>query len=95
MGYEAFTRNLMADLRAHGRPEDGPMAGRPLMILTTKGAKSGAERSAVITFSKDGDSYVIAATASGAPTNPAWYHNLVANPEATVEADREVPRASH
>ena len=93
MDYEAFTQNLMADLRANGRASDGPMAGRPLIILTSKGAKTGNERSAVITYTWDGDRYVIAATASGSPTHPAWYHNLVANPEVTVEVDREKFRA--
>ncbi len=93
MDYEAFTQNLMADLRANGRPTAGPMEGRPLMILTSRGARSGTERSAVITYTRDGDRYVIAATASGAPEHPAWYHNLVANPEVTVEADREKFRA--
>jgi deazaflavin-dependent oxidoreductase (nitroreductase family) len=93
MDYEAFTQNLMADIRAHGRPTGGPMEGRPLMILTTKGAKTGAERSAVVTYTRDGDRYVIAATASGSPTNPDWYHNLKAHPEATVEAEGKKFRA--
>ncbi len=87
--YEAFTRALIADIREHGRPTSGPMAGRPLMILTTTGAKSGDPRTAVVTYSRDGDRYVIAASKSGAPTNPAWYHNLLAHPEATAEAGGE------
>jgi len=87
--YNAFTRQLMADIREHGRPTSGPMAGRPLMILTTKGAKSGGPRSAVVTYTRDGNRYVIAASKSGAPTNPAWYYNLVANPKVSVEADKE------
>src|SRR5207237_7354918 len=52
--YNAFTRQLMAEIRENGRPTSGPMAGRPLMILTTKGAKSGEPRSAVVTYSRDG-----------------------------------------
>jgi deazaflavin-dependent oxidoreductase (nitroreductase family) len=94
MDYEAFTNNLIADMRAHGgRASAGPMAGRPLMILTTTGAKSGQERTAIITFTRDGDRYVIAASKSGSPTNPAWYYNLLANPEARVEADGETFQA--
>ena len=89
--YEAYQRNLIADLRAHnGQVTQGPMAGRPLMLLTTKGAKSGEPRLAIVTFSRDGDRYVICATKSGAPTNPHWYHNLVANPIVTVEVGGEV-----
>ena len=89
MDYEAFTRNLIADIRANGRPTSGPMAGRPLMVLTTTGAKSGRQREAIITYTRDGERYVIAASKSGAPTNPDWYHNLRADPEAMVEADGE------
>ena len=89
--YDAWQRNLIADLRAHkGVVTQGPMAGRPLMLLTTKGAKTGEEHLAVVTFTRDGDRYVICASKSGAPTNPAWYHNLLANPVTTVEAGGEV-----
>ena len=82
---EAWTRNLIADMREHGgRPASGPMAGKPLMILTTKGAKSGAERTAIVTYHRDGDAWVIAASKSGAPDNPAWYYNLRANPDVSL-----------
>jgi len=88
---EAWTRNLIADMRAHGgRPSSGPMAGKTLMILTTKGAKSGEDRTAIVTYHRDGDRWVIAASKSGAPTHPAWYHNLIAHPDATVEVDNQV-----
>jgi deazaflavin-dependent oxidoreductase (nitroreductase family) len=93
MDYEAFTRALKADIREQGRPQSGPMAGRPLMILTTTGARSGEPREAVVTYTRDGDRYVIAATKSGAPDNPQWYHNILAHPEVTVETDRETFRA--
>jgi deazaflavin-dependent oxidoreductase (nitroreductase family) len=87
---EAWTRNTMADLRANGgTPSSGPLAGRPLAIMTTKGAKSGQDRTVIVTYHRDGDAYVIAATKSGAPTNPDWYHNLVAHHEATFEAGGE------
>ena len=92
--YEAWQRNLIADLRAHkGVVTQGPMAGRPLMLLTSKGAKTGEERQAIVTYSRDGDRYVICASKSGAPTNPSWYYNLLANPVATVEAGGEVFQA--
>ena len=90
MDYEAFTRNMKAELRANdGVIQSGPMAGRPLMILTTTGAKSGEPREAIITYTRDGNTYVIAASKSAAPENPHWYHNLLAHPEATVEAGGE------
>jgi deazaflavin-dependent oxidoreductase (nitroreductase family) len=94
MDYEMFTRMLVEDMRAHGgQVTTGPMAGRPLMLLTTKGAKTGTQRTAIVTYTRDGDRYVIAASKSGAPTNPAWFHNLMVNPEVGVEAGGETFKA--
>jgi deazaflavin-dependent oxidoreductase (nitroreductase family) len=85
-----FTRALIADMRAHGgRAASGPMAGKPLMVLTTTGARTGEPRTSIVTYHKDGDRFAIAASMGGAPKHPAWYHNLVANPEATIEVDNE------
>jgi deazaflavin-dependent oxidoreductase (nitroreductase family) len=90
MDYEAFTQQLIADMRAHaGQITTGPMAGRPLMLLATRGARTGLERTAIVTYTRDGDRYVIAASKSGAPTNPAWFYNLQANPVVSVEAGGE------
>lgn len=86
-----FTRDLIADMRANGgRPSTGPMAGKPLMILTTTGAKSGELRVAILTYHLDGDRLVVAGSKGGAPRHPAWYHNLLANAVATAEVDGEV-----
>jgi len=94
MDYEAFAQMLIADLRSHGgQVTTGPMTGKPLMILRTKGARTGEERTAIVTVSRDGDRYVIAASKSGAPTNPAWFHNLKANPEVTAEYGGETFKA--
>jgi deazaflavin-dependent oxidoreductase (nitroreductase family) len=91
---EAFTRGLIEDMRAHGGAvTSGPMAGRPLLLLTTKGAKSGEERRAILTYTRDGDKYVVAGSKSGAPTNPAWYHNLLAHPIVGVEVGGETIEA--
>ena len=89
---EAWIRNLIADMRAHGgRPSEasGWAAGKPYIILTSKGAKSGKERVAITTYHKDGDHWVIAASKSGADEHPQWYYNLKANPETTIEVDNE------
>jgi deazaflavin-dependent oxidoreductase (nitroreductase family) len=87
---EAWTRNMIEDLRANGgTPSSGPLVGRPLAIMTSKGAKTGQDRTAIVTYHREGDAYVIAATKGGTPENPAWYHNLVAHPEATFEAASE------
>jgi deazaflavin-dependent oxidoreductase (nitroreductase family) len=85
-----WNAQLINTLRTnHGEVPAGPMAGRPLLILTTKGAKSGETREAVLTFSRDDGRYVVAATAGGAPIAPSWYHNVLANPAVQVEASGE------
>ena len=84
--FRNFNQRLIADLRAHGgRATDGPFAGRELLILTTRGAKSGDVRENPLAFSRAGEAYVVVGSKGGAPTHPAWYHNLLANPEVVVE----------
>ena len=85
-----WNTNLINDMRAHGgHPSSGPFAGRQVLILTTTGAKTGAKRESPLAYTRDGDRIVIVASKGGAPTNPAWYHNVVANPNVTVELDGE------
>jgi deazaflavin-dependent oxidoreductase (nitroreductase family) len=85
-----FNHDLIADLRAHsGHPTSGPFVGRPMVILTTVGAKSGAVRETPLVYSRDGDRIVIVASMGGAPRHPSWYHNLLAQPRVTVEIDGE------
>jgi deazaflavin-dependent oxidoreductase (nitroreductase family) len=87
---EAWTRNLIADMREHGgRPSSGPMAGKPLIVLTSKGAKTGEPRTAIVTYHKDGDRWAIAASKGGDPKDPQWFHNLEAHPDVTIEVDNE------
>jgi deazaflavin-dependent oxidoreductase (nitroreductase family) len=75
-------------MRAHGGAvTTGPLAGHPLLVMTSTGAKSGQLRRAILTFSRDGDDYVVAGTASGAPTDPEWIHNVEVNPEVQIEAE--------
>lgn len=81
-----FESNLIADMRAHGgEVTSGPLAGHPLLIMTTRGAKSGEDRRAILTYSRDGDDYVVAGTAGGSPTTPGWVQNVRENPEVDVE----------
>jgi deazaflavin-dependent oxidoreductase (nitroreductase family) len=61
------------------------LVGDPLLIMTSTGAKTGAPRRAILTHSRDGDDYVVAGTAGGAPTDPAWLSNIQAKPEVEVE----------
>lgn len=66
-----------------------------MLLLTTVGAKSGAPRTSPLNYVRDGDRFVILGSqrAAGAPTNPAWYHNLIARPTATVEVGDEAFKA--
>jgi deazaflavin-dependent oxidoreductase (nitroreductase family) len=90
----AFTLALMADLRANdGVPSSGPLAGQHLLILTTKGAKTGEPRQAILTTTRDGDAYVVAGTKGGDPQHPSWFKNLQADPNVTIEADGKVLEA--
>jgi len=84
-----FNRRLVEEFRANNGKVGGPFADRPLMVLTTIGAKSGLPRTILLVYTRDGDRLVIIASKGGAPTNPDWYHNLVANPTATVELPGE------
>jgi deazaflavin-dependent oxidoreductase (nitroreductase family) len=90
-----WNAQLISMLRDNnGEVPAGPMAGRPLMILTSKGAKTGKPRQAVLTFSRDDGRYVVAATAGGAPVAPNWYHNVLANPAVQIEAKGETFNAT-
>ena len=69
----------------------GTMFGGPILLLNTMGRKSGQRRTSPLLYVMDGEGFVIIASKGGAPTHPAWYLNLIANPDATVEVgDREV-----
>jgi deazaflavin-dependent oxidoreductase (nitroreductase family) len=84
--YQDFNRSLVRDLREHGgRATSGPFQGRDVLILTTRGAQTGEPRENPLAYSRAGDDYVVIGSKGGAPTHPAWYHNLRANPRVTVE----------
>ena len=81
-----FNRTLIADMRANGgRASSGPFKGRDVLVLHTKGAKSGQPRETPLAYFPENGHYLIIASKGGAPTNPSWYHNLVTNPNVTVE----------
>ena len=89
-----FNDRLIDDFRAHGgQITSGPFAGRSLLLLTTKGAKTGEERTRPLAYTRDGERLVVVASKGGSPTNPDWYHNLRAHPEVTVEVGPDKFRA--
>jgi deazaflavin-dependent oxidoreductase (nitroreductase family) len=80
-------RRIIEEFRANGGVVSGQVYA--LLLLTTTGARSGRQRTAPLAYARDGDHYIILGSKGGGPTNPAWYHNLVAHPEVTVEVGRE------
>jgi deazaflavin-dependent oxidoreductase (nitroreductase family) len=91
----AFEEQLIADMRAHGgRPSGGPMAGQPLLLMFSTGAKTGERRRSILTYSQDGDALVVAGTASGSKVDPAWVANVTKNPTVELEAGNETYRAT-
>jgi len=79
-----WNRNVVDDFHAKAGKGIGHF-GDKLLLLTTRGAKSGVVRTTPLVYHRDGDRYVIAASKGGAPSHPGWYHNLVKNREAEIE----------
>ena len=84
-----FNRGIIEQFRANDGKVGPPFEGAPLLILHSTGAKSGKNRLAPIVYQQVGDSWAVFASKAGAPDNPDWYHNLVANPAARIELGTE------
>jgi deazaflavin-dependent oxidoreductase (nitroreductase family) len=78
---KAHNRNVIAEFRARGGVEDG----RPLLLLTTTGRRTGEPRTTPMMFIPDGDRLLVIASNAGAAKDPDWYRNLVEHPAVTVE----------
>lgn len=85
----AWNRQIMEEFHANGGKVGGPFEGSSLLLLSTTGARSGQRRTFPLGYLPDGDRLIIFATNGGQPTNPAWYYNLLAHLEATVEVGTE------
>jgi deazaflavin-dependent oxidoreductase (nitroreductase family) len=84
-----FNQRIISEFRANQGKVGGQFANAPLLLLTMTGAKSGRVLTKPLAYTQDGDRLVVIASFAGAPKNPAWYDNLVANPVATVELGSE------
>ncbi|MDJ0377952.1 nitroreductase family deazaflavin-dependent oxidoreductase [Cryobacterium sp. PH31-L1] len=80
---------IIAEFRANDGRVGGNFEGAPLLLLHSTGAKSGSARVTPMMYRAVGDSFAVFASKAGAPTNPAWFHNLVATPDATIEVGTE------
>jgi len=84
-----WNQQIIAEFRANAGKVSGPFEGAPMVILTSTGAKSGQPRLSPLMALLNGNDIVIFASKAGAPTHPDWYHNLVTNPEASIEFGAE------
>jgi deazaflavin-dependent oxidoreductase (nitroreductase family) len=84
-----WNKNVIEQYRANGGKMNGWNDGKNLLLLTTKGAKTGQEHTNPVAFTRDGERYLVIASKRGGPTNPDWYYNLLANPEVTMEVGNE------
>jgi deazaflavin-dependent oxidoreductase (nitroreductase family) len=80
-----WNRHTIEEFRANKEQVGGVWEGRPVLLLTTTGAKSGQRRTNPMRYLREGDRLFVFASKGGAPTNPDWYHNLLAHPDVTVE----------
>ncbi|HSO98380.1 MAG TPA: nitroreductase family deazaflavin-dependent oxidoreductase [Solirubrobacteraceae bacterium] len=85
MSFSDYNQKIIDEFRTSaGRPPSWTGTS-PLLLLHHRGAKSGAERVNPVAYLEDGGRYVIFASKAGAPSHPAWYHNLKADPETRIE----------
>jgi deazaflavin-dependent oxidoreductase (nitroreductase family) len=80
-----FNSQIIKEFRENGGKVGGGFEGAPMLLLTTVGAKSGATRVNPMMYLAEGERRYVFASKAGAPTNPDWYYNLVAHPEASIE----------
>ena len=84
-----FNQQIIEEFRANGGKVGGYFESANMLLLTTMGAKSGQSRVNPLVYVADSDKIVIIASKGGAPSNPDWYYNLLANPVVTVERGTE------
>jgi deazaflavin-dependent oxidoreductase (nitroreductase family) len=84
-----WNQKIIEEFRANHGKVGGDFEQIPLLLLHHTGAKSGIERVNPLAYHRVGDSLAVFASKGGAPTNPDWFHNLVANPDASIEIGTE------
>ncbi len=80
-----WNTQIIDEFRSNGGKVGGQFEGAPLLLLHSTGAKSGKQRVNPMMYLADGDDFIVFATKAGTPTNPDWYHNIVAFPQASIE----------
>ncbi|MEX0834235.1 MAG: nitroreductase family deazaflavin-dependent oxidoreductase [Actinomycetota bacterium] len=80
-----FNQKVIKEFRARGGEVGGPFEGRPLLLLTTKGRRTGRDHTVPVMYRREGDNIYVFASKGGAPSHPDWYRNLEENPRVVVE----------
>jgi deazaflavin-dependent oxidoreductase (nitroreductase family) len=88
-GVDDFNQRVIEEFRCNGGKVAGPAEGWALLLLHTRGARSGAERVNPVTYQPLPEGWAIFATHAGAHKHPDWYHNLLASPETIIEVGTE------
>lgn len=88
-----WNKKITQEFRANDGIVGGTYEGQTMLLLHTIGAKTGKQRVNPVMYVMDGDRYAIVASKGGAPDNPDWYHNILANPEVTIEVGPEAFKA--
>jgi len=89
MAMSEANRQVIEEFRANAGKVGGNYEGRPLLLLSTSGWKTGRTHTTPVMYLADGEGYCVFASKGGAPEHPAWYLNLVANPRVSVEVGSE------
>jgi deazaflavin-dependent oxidoreductase (nitroreductase family) len=84
-----YNRQIIEEFRANEGKVGGPFEGATLLLLTHRGAKTGTARTNPLAYIEEEGRYFVFGSKGGASTNPDWYHNLRANPNATIEIGTE------
>ncbi|HEV2377089.1 MAG TPA: nitroreductase family deazaflavin-dependent oxidoreductase [Streptosporangiaceae bacterium] len=87
-----FNSQVIKEFRENAGKVGGPFEGAPLLLLHTTGAKTGQERINPVMYQQVTGGYAVFASRGGAPTNPDWFHNLVAHPSVEAEIGTEMLR---
>ncbi|MGI8331756.1 nitroreductase family deazaflavin-dependent oxidoreductase [Actinomadura scrupuli] len=89
-----WNQKIIEEFRANAGKVGGPFEGADLVLLTTTGARTGKRHTVPLMSLRDGDRIIVAASAAGAPSHPAWYHNMLADPQVTVETGTSTLQAT-
>jgi deazaflavin-dependent oxidoreductase (nitroreductase family) len=85
---QELNRAVIAEIRATGKA-GGPFAESDMLVLHSRGARTGTERVNPLAYLDHDGALLVVASLGGAPNNPAWYHNLMANPRTEIEVGRK------